>query len=40
MEAKCAVCGETGLIGSGFEMRGKYDGYIVLKCNSCSSGLL
>lgn len=40
MEAKCAVCGATGLIGSGFEMRGKYNGYVVLKCNSCSSGLL
>ena len=40
MDAKCAVCGVDSTIGEGFEMRGKWNGYVVLKCFSCKSGLL
>ena len=40
MDASCAVCGQNSVIGQGFEMRGKFNGYVVLKCLSCSSGLL
>jgi hypothetical protein len=40
MDASCAVCGQNSAIGQGFEMRGKFNGYVVLKCFSCSSGLL
>ena len=40
MDANCSVCGANGTIGQGFEMRGKFNGYVVLKCFSCSSGLL
>ena len=40
MDANCSMCGANGRIGQGFEMRGKFNGYVVLKCLSCSSGLL
>jgi hypothetical protein len=40
MNANCAVCGANSTIGQGFEMRGKFNGYVVLKCLFCSTGLL
>ena len=40
IKAKCAACGAVSAIGQGFEMRGKFNGYPVLKCNSCRTGLL
>jgi hypothetical protein len=40
MDANCAVCGANSAIGQGFEMRGKFNGSVVLKCLSCSAGLL
>lgn len=40
MSAVCAQCGSISEIGAGFEMRGKHNGYVVLKCNSCNGGLL
>lgn len=40
MSASCAHCGASGEIGHEFEMRGKYDGYVVLKCHACGGGLL
>jgi len=40
MSAVCAVCGAASDIGHGFEMRGKWNGYMVFKCSACESGLL
>jgi len=39
MSAVCANCGTVSEIGTGFEMRGKSNGYVVLRCNSCKCGL-
>jgi hypothetical protein len=39
MSAVCANCGTVSEIGTGFGMRGKSNGYVVLMCNSCKCGL-
>jgi len=36
----CAACGSKGNYENGFEPRGKYNGYVVVKCVSCQTGLL
>lgn len=36
----CAACGTKGRIEDEFEPRGKYNGYVALKCLTCDVGLL
>ena len=36
----CVACGSKGNYENGFEPRGKYNGYVVVKCLSCQTGLL
>lgn len=37
--AKCNGCGSAGVVNKDFEMRGKYGGFPVLRCNACGRGM-
>ena len=39
MQTVCVRCSKTGQIDIDFEIRGKYEGLPVVKCNSCGAGL-
>ena len=39
MQIICARCSKTGQFEIDFEIRGKYEGFPVVKCNSCSAGM-
>lgn len=39
MKVTCASCNKSGQLEIEFEIRGKHEGFPVVKCNSCGAGM-